>query len=69
MPTIASGDTGPALKWFLFCRDTGGAFHLVEAVLEKANGRVAITVKSDPGGAVAAALAAVRAAFANLPAR
>jgi hypothetical protein len=69
LPTIASGDTGPALKWFFFGRDTGGAFHLLEAVLEKATGRVAVTVKSEPGGAAAAAVAALRAAFANLPAQ
>ena len=50
--TIASGELPAQLKFYLYARDSIGAFHLVELLMDKNTGAVSGTVKSDaPGGA------------------
>jgi hypothetical protein len=66
LATIASGDTGAALKWFVYGQDDAGGFHLAEIVLDKSNGAVVATVKSDVPAAAHVAAAAIRAALAGL---
>jgi hypothetical protein len=68
LATIASGDTGAALKWFFFCQDTQGAFALAEALLDKGNWELKITLKCDAPQNAHLAVQALRSAFANLPA-
>jgi hypothetical protein len=65
--TIASGDVAAALKFYLYARDTGGAFHLLEVVLDKSNGAVTATIKSDNPAAAPAVAAALAAALRPLP--
>lgn len=59
--TIASGDVGSHLKFYFYGRDAAGAFHLLEVILDKNNGNITATLKSDNPAmapAVAQALAA-----------
>lgn len=52
---IASGDVTAALKFYLYAQDSNSGYHLFEVVLDKSNGVVTVTIKSDiPGNAVRA---------------
>jgi hypothetical protein len=64
--TIASGDTGAALKWFQYAQDTGGRLLLLEALMDKSNGAMTLTVRCEAGGAQAALVAAYRRALAGM---
>jgi len=62
LQTMASGDTGAALKLFLFGADSAGGFHCLEVLVDKQSGRVGVTLKSDlPQHAALAAQAATQA--------
>jgi vesicle coat complex subunit len=45
--TIASGDTGMHFKFYVYAQDSMGSFHCIEMLLEKSNGAISATVKSD----------------------
>ena len=45
--TIASGDTGLQLKFYVFAQDSMGSFHCIEMLLDKSNGAISATIKSD----------------------
>ena len=45
--TIASGDVATALKFYLYGQDSNNGYHLIEMVLDKSNGVVTVTIKSD----------------------
>ena len=47
LQTMASGDTGAQLKLFLFGQDSQMGFHCLELLVDKASGRISVTVKSD----------------------
>jgi hypothetical protein len=61
--TVASGDTGAQLKFYLFAQDSTGGFHLFEVVLDKSNGAIAATIKSDNRAHVGVAAAALAGAL------
>ena len=61
--TIASGDLPAQLKFYLFARDAGGAFHLIELLMDKNTGAVTGTVKSDAPAAAPAVVGALAAAL------
>ena len=63
LATVASGDVGTSLKFYFYGRDGGGAFHLLELLLDKSNGVVAVTLKSENPGAAAAVAQAVATAL------
>ena len=64
--TIASGDTGAALKWFLYAQDSSSRLILLEALLDKQNGAFGLTLKCDAGGAHAVVVAAFKRAAASI---
>jgi hypothetical protein len=64
--TIASGDTGSSLKWFLYAQLSTHQFVLMEALLDKSNGNFAVTVKCDAGGAHAVVAAALKQALVDI---
>lgn len=63
MPTIASGDVGTSLKFYFFGREAAGAFHLFEVLLDKSNGAVNVTLKSENPAAAPAVAQALAAAL------
>ena len=63
--TIASGDTGAAIKWFLFAQDLSKLYILMEAMLDKQTGALNVTVKADPGAAVSSAHSAFKQGMAT----
>ncbi len=68
--TVASGDTGAALKFYLYAQDSGtSAFTLFEVALDKSNGVISGTVKSENPGRAAAAVAALQGALRGIPAQ
>jgi hypothetical protein len=68
--TIASGDVGTHLKFYFYAgdADNGAAFHLFEMVLDKSNGNLSTTVKTDAPAALQNVLQFFALAFKSLPA-
>jgi hypothetical protein len=65
--TIASGDVQTALKFYFYAQDSTGGFHLFEMLLDKTNGVISGTLKSENAAATQAAYAALAAALRPLP--
>jgi hypothetical protein len=61
--TIASGDVGTHLKFYLYGRDASGAYALLEVVLDKSNGGITATLKCDNPAAAPAVAQALAAAL------
>ncbi len=62
--SVASGDKGAALVWYLYAQtDPDRAFHLGEASLNKTSGVVSVIIKSENPQAVGAFVSALRATF------
>lgn len=65
--TIASGDVGTHLKFYVYGQDSTGSYHLMEVVLDKSNGAVQATMKSDNAANAGVAAAAFAAAMRPIP--
>ena len=63
---MASGDTGPQLKFFFFGQDTAGSYHLLQTVVDKASQTASNTFKSDNAGAAGNFAALVQRVFASV---
>ncbi len=65
--SIASGDVSTALKFFLYGQDSQAGYHLFQVLLDKTNGEVSVTVKSDIATNAPQAVAGLAAALRPLP--
>ena len=53
--TIRSGDIGAHLTWVFYARDTENRLYMADALLEKASGRVTVTLKAEAADVTVAA--------------